>query len=53
MGLVSLNIEIFVNLEFQGLDKFILIFFVYILGDIYNLVYIYKQCFRDESGWVG
>lgn len=26
MGLVSLNIKFFVNLEFQGFDKFILIF---------------------------
>lgn len=40
MGLVSLNIEIFVNLEFQGLDKFILIF-LYIFQVIYIIQFIF------------
>lgn len=53
MGLVSPNIKIFVNLELQGSDKFILTFFAHISGDTYNPVHIYKQRFRDESGLVG
>lgn len=53
MGLVSLNIKIFVNLEFQGFDKFILIF-LYIFQVIYIIQFIFISSVLEMrvDGWV-
>lgn len=54
MGLVSLNIKIFVNLEFQGFDKFILIF-LYIFQVIYimliQFIFISSVLGMRVDGW--